>query len=178
MEATLNNNEAKYVLGLERCLAHPPEKVWRVLTERELIKQWFPCDIEGEWKVGAPLRFEFLHGEGEGLREEDMLGQVLAIDPPRTLEFSWGEHVIRVELVADAGGCRLTLQNIFDDPSWGARNATGWEFCLDNLELLLKGAAAAKFTADVWGKKFEHYVGKFTPTHGNQTSIPKDRYEE
>ena len=175
MDATLTNNEAKYVLGLERRLSHPPEKVWRLLTERELLKQWFPCDIEGDWKVGAPLRFEFLHGEGEGLPEEAMRGEVLAIDPPRVLEFSWGDHVIRCELAATADGCRLTLQNIFDDPSWGARNATGWEFCLDNLELILKGAAAAKFTVDVWGTKFEHYVGKFEPTHGKQQAMPEEK---
>ena len=66
MDATLTKNGPRYTLGLERHLAHPPEKVWRVLTERDLLKQWFPCDVEGEWKVGTALRFNFLHGEGDG----------------------------------------------------------------------------------------------------------------
>ena len=69
MDATFVKAGARYTLGLERRLAHSPEKVWRVLTERELVKQWFPADIDGEWKVGATLQFKFLHGEGDGLSD-------------------------------------------------------------------------------------------------------------
>ena len=178
MDATLTKTGKRYTLGLERRLAHAPEKVWRVLTERDLLKQWFPCDVEGEWKVGAPLRFSFLHGEGEGLPEEDMLGEVLTADPPRLLEFRWGTHLLRCELIAEGDGCRLLFSDSFEDASWGARNATGWEFCLENLELLLKGAATAKFVADVWQKKFEHYVGKFEPEVGPQQSMPDNAGED
>ena len=55
MEATFTKQGERYVLSLERRLAHSAEKVWRVLTERDLLKQWFPADIEGDWKVGAKL---------------------------------------------------------------------------------------------------------------------------
>ncbi len=87
MDASLTKTGPRYTLGLERRLAHSPEKVWRVLTERDFLNQWFPCDVEGEWKVGSELRFNFLHGEGEGLPEEDLRGEVLVLDPPRLLEY-------------------------------------------------------------------------------------------
>lgn len=174
MDATLDKDGARFQLALVRHLPHAPEKVWRVLTERELLEQWFPCDVHGEWKVGAPLRFEFRHGEGEGLPEEQMRGEVLVVDTNRLLEFSWGDHVIRCELVADEGGCRLHFSDTFDDPSWGARNAAGWEMCLESMDLLLEGAAIAKFAWDVWRTKFKRYVQKFEPVHGPQDEPSED----
>jgi uncharacterized protein YndB with AHSA1/START domain len=174
MAATLEQDGARYILLVERRLAHPPEKVWRVLTERALFKQWFPADVEGEWKVGAKLRFVFLHGEGEGLSEEDLSGEVLAVDPPRLLEFRWGTHALKYDLEPDGDGCRFRLSESFEDPSWGARNAAGWEMCLDSLDLVLEGAAVLAFAADVWRSKFERYREKFEATVGPQQGPPED----
>ena len=168
MDAAFTKDGSRFALRLERRLAHSPEKVWRVLTERELLKQWFPCDVEGEWEVGAELRFAFLHDEGEGLSEEDRLGEVLAVEPPRLLEFRWGTHLIRCELVPEEDGCTLHFSHTFDDPSWGARNAAGWELCLDSLDLLLQGGAIAKFAWDAWRPRFARYVKKYEPEFGPQ----------
>lgn len=168
MDATLIPKGQHYQLALERRLPHSPEKVWRVLTERKLLQQWFPCDVEGRWEVGARLRFEFLRGEGDGLPEEEMRGEVLAADPHRLLEFRWGKSVIRAQLLPDGDGTRLLFSETLDDRSWGARNAAGWEMCLDSLELVLKGGALAKFAWEVWKPKFEHYRKKFEPAHGPQ----------
>jgi len=84
------------------------------------------------------------------------------VEPQRLLEFRWGTHLLRCELIAVEDGCRLLFSNSFEDASWGALNATGWEYCLDNLDLLLKGATLLKFAA-VWQKKFSRYVEKFEP---------------
>ncbi len=173
MEATLTRAGSKFTLGLERRLAHPPEKVWRVLTERELLRQWFPCDVEGEWTVGSPLKFTFLHGEGEGLSEDDMRGEVLTVEPYRLLEFRWGDSHLRCELTPDGDGCRLLFSESLDDPSWGARNAAGWEMCLENLDLLVEGLTLAKFAVDVWQRKFGRYVKKFEPKFGPQQVPPE-----
>ena len=173
-EASLNKDGKRYTLLLQRRLPHSVEKVWRVLTERELLRQWFPCDVEGDWVVGAPLRFTFLHGEGDGLSEEELSGEVLAVDPPRYLEFTWGEHLYRCRLTNEADGCTLAFSDSFDDPSMGARNAAGWELCLQNLDLLLEGAAVAKFAVDAWQEKFERYVKKFEKQAGPQQGMPED----
>ena len=174
MDAEFRKAGSRYTLGLERRLAHSPEKVWRVLTERELLKQWFPCDIEGEWKVGAELRFVFLHGEGEGLPEDELRGEVLAVEPPRLLEFRWGKSLLRCELIVDGDGCKLLFSETLDDASTAARNAAGWEMCLESLDTILQAGTLAKFAWDVWQAKFQHYVKKFEPEFGPQQGPPQD----
>lgn len=175
MDATLERDGGEYVLTVERRLAEPPEKVWRALTDRKLLVQWFPCDVEGEWAVGSPLRFEFLHGEDEreGLTDEDMRGEVLAVDEPRLLRFRWGTEVLTYELFPDDDGCLFRLSHRLEDPSWGARNAAGWEMCLENLDLLIEGAALARFAAEVWKTKFRHYVARFERAFGPQMVPPE-----
>lgn len=178
MDATLTKAGSLLRLNLERRLAHPPEKVWRVLTERELLKQWFPADVVGDWKVGAALRFEFLHGEGEGLSDDELRGEVLAVEPNRLLEFRWGDGVIRCELIPDGDGCRLLLSETLEDASTGARNAAGWEMCLDNLQLLIEGGAIARFAWDAWRPKFERYKKMFERDHGPQEEPPEGIHPE
>ena len=46
------------VLTFTRRFNHPAEKVWRAVTEEEHLATWFPQKIKGEWRAGAPLRFE------------------------------------------------------------------------------------------------------------------------
>jgi uncharacterized protein YndB with AHSA1/START domain len=174
METTLEPDGQSYRLLVERHFDHAPEKVWSVLTERDLLMQWFPCDVEGEWTEGAALRFIFLHGEGEGLSEEELSGEVLSVDPPRLLEFRWGTHLLRYELAPDGNGCRFRLSETFDDPSLGARNAAGWEMCVEKLDMLLEGGALVKFAVDVWRTKFKRYVEKFEAAVGPQQGPPQD----
>ncbi len=173
MDASLTESGGRYTLALERRLSHPPAEAWRVLTEKELLHQWFPAHVAGEWKVGAELRFEFQHGEGDGLSEEELRGEVLTVEPERLLEFRWGTHVLRCELIPDGDGCRLLFSENFEDASMGARNAAGWEWCLQNLETLLEGGALAKFVMDVWRGRFEHYVATFRPQFGDQQGPPE-----
>ena len=172
METSFKKTGSQFVLVVEHTLPHAPEKVWRALTERDLLKKWFPCDIEGEWVEGVKLSFTFLQGEGEGLPEDIMKGEVLTVDPPRLLEFRWGPSLIRYELSADGAGSKLLLSETQDDPSMGARNGAGWEMCLDNLNLLLDGAVMAAFALDVWRKKHKKYSEKFEPEFGPQQDIP------
>ena len=174
MDATFEKSGPHYVLVVERRLAHPPEKVWRVLTERELLKQWFPCDVEGEWTVGSQLRFTFPPGEGGGVPEDQLRGEVLAVEPHRLLDYRWGDSGIRFELRSDGDGCVFRLAETHDDPSMGARNAAGWEMCLESLSVLIQGGTVVKFGWDVWRAKFEAYKKKFEPVHGPQQDAPED----
>lgn len=58
-EGTLEQVEGRWRLRFVRVLPHPPETVWRGLTEEAHLEAWFPTTIEGELRAGAPLRFRF-----------------------------------------------------------------------------------------------------------------------
>lgn len=176
MDATLDTNADghNYALSIECRFDHPPEKVWRAITERELLKQWFPCDVVGHWKVGAKLVFVFAPGQAEGVPDEDLHGEVLAVDEPHLLRFRWGTHSMKFELRPDGDGCHFRLSEGFDDKSWCARNAAGWEMCIENLDLILDGAATAKFVADVWREKFDRYAAMFRDVVGPRGGLAED----
>ena len=120
MSGSITKQGQRFTVQFERSLTHAPEKVWRVITEKELMKQWFPAHVLGDWTVGAKLEFIFQHGEGEGLPEEELRGEVLAVEPPRLLEFRWGTSRLRCELVEEDDGCRLIFSENFEDGSIAA----------------------------------------------------------
>ncbi|HKC74762.1 MAG TPA: SRPBCC domain-containing protein [Chloroflexota bacterium] len=47
MQGQLEHIDGRWQLRFTRKLAHPPEKVWRALTEPAHLAAWFPTDIEG-----------------------------------------------------------------------------------------------------------------------------------
>jgi len=177
MKGAFTKKGEQYVLSFQRRLAHPPAKVWRALTEGQLIRQWFPCDIVGEWRVGEKLQFIFLHGEGETLTEKELRGEVLTVETERLLEFSWGDHLFKYELFLDGEACMFHFSEKFSDSTIGARNAAGWELCFENMDRLLHGAEIAKFVYAEWYEKFASYSSKFEPEMGTQQGAPKDHPE-
>jgi uncharacterized protein YndB with AHSA1/START domain len=132
MEGTLHEKDGRYVVRFERRLAHPPEKVWRAITDPDQLASWFPADIEGDREVGGRLRFVMREGDDGGE------GEVTEHDPPRLFEYTWGGQVLRWELRPDGeDGCILVLTNTVDDRDQATWNAAGWHACLDALESLL-----------------------------------------
>lgn len=177
MDATLvknKNEKLAYTLSVEHRLACSPDKVWRAATERDLLKQWFPCDVIGDWKVGEKLKFVFPPEQAEGIPEDHLIGEVIAVDEPKLLEYSWGPHMMKYELIPEGDGCIFRLSESFDDKAWGARNAAGWEMCIENLDLILEGAAIAKFAMDAWRKKFDRYAKKFRDLVGPNGGLAED----
>jgi uncharacterized protein YndB with AHSA1/START domain len=155
----LSETGDRWALRFERMLAHPPAKVWRALTEPEHLRAWFPSDIEGERRAGAPLQFVFRENEGPTIE-----GQMLVYEPPSVLEFRWGEELLRFELMASAdGGTRLTFVNTFDEVGKAARDAAGWHACLDVLECELRGEQAPWSSRERWSEVHDVYVEQFGP---------------
>jgi uncharacterized protein YndB with AHSA1/START domain len=141
-----------------RTLAHPPEKVWRSLTEPEHLRAWFPTDIEGDWSPGSKLRFVFREDEGP-----DFDGEVLAVEPPRLLELRWGDEVLRFELQPTSEGTALTFVVTFDDVGKAARDGAGWHQCLDLLGHELDGRTPQPDAKESWKPLFELYKERFGP---------------
>jgi uncharacterized protein YndB with AHSA1/START domain len=84
---------------VEKTLAHPPEKIWRTLTQAELIGQWLmPNDFVP--KVGHRFTFKTKPmGDWDGT----VRCEVLDCDPPRLLRYSW----VGGSKANDAYGSRL-----------------------------------------------------------------------
>jgi uncharacterized protein YndB with AHSA1/START domain len=145
-EATLIPGDPRPSVRLERRLPDPPEVVWQALTEREQLRAWFPSDVIGEWRVGAPLRFPF----PPEVIDMTLSGEVLEVDPPRRLAFTWSwrhswpdqpESLVTVELADAPGGA---TEVVVTHSRFGTDEAAyrgGWESGLDKLARRFAGAA-------------------------------------
>lgn len=69
-------------------------------------------------------------------------GTVLEFDPPHRLAFTWAEDELLLELAPTDAGCRLTFVNVLAERDTAARNASGWDVCLGELDKLLSGVAS------------------------------------
>jgi uncharacterized protein YndB with AHSA1/START domain len=161
---TLDTSGAKPAVRLERRLPDPPQVVWRAITDPEQLKAWFPCDViveGGRWEPGAAITFPF----PPEVIDMTLTGKVLAVDEPKLLVFTWGDQeTLRFELRPDGAGTLLVLIDQLE-PGWAARNAAGWEDCLD----LLAGLPPRK---DAWQERFDTYSAAFEPTIGPQEGPP------
>ena len=155
-EGTLEQVGDQWHVRFTRALPHPPEKVWRALTEPEHLAGWFPTEIIGERADGATLRFEFRDGEGPGFD-----GTMVRYDPPRVLEFFWGEDLLRFELEPTDEGTMLTLTDTLEELGKAARDAAGWHYCLDRFDFVLDGRP--RKGDDSWKQLNDMYVERFGP---------------
>jgi uncharacterized protein YndB with AHSA1/START domain len=89
-------------------LAHPPERVWRVLTELHLVMGWLPTD---NFVVTEDRRFSF-RTELEGL-DEQINGQTVTFDKPNKLVMRWEgpnlHTLLSIMLQPTESGCRMTV---------------------------------------------------------------------
>lgn len=162
-DATLLTGGARPAVRLERHLPDPPALVWKALTDREQLRSWFPSDVivsGGRWEVGAAITFPF----PPEVLDMTLHGEVLEVDEPNVLAFTWGEETLRFELSPEAEGTRLVLVDELP-ASAAARNAAGWETCLDRL-------AGVETTDEAWQPRFEAYAAAFEPAVGPQEGPP------
>jgi uncharacterized protein YndB with AHSA1/START domain len=140
---TLVKLEGKEAVRYERVYPHATDRVWRALIEPASLKAWFPTTIDGlaqaanEKRTKAELTFKF-----EGDDGPELTGELRACDPPRMLEYTWGDDLLRFEL-SEAGPSgkhtKLVFTTTFGERSQASRDATGWHICLDNLSRNLEG---------------------------------------
>jgi uncharacterized protein YndB with AHSA1/START domain len=141
---------------LQRRLAHPVDKVWRALTESDHLSAWFPCPVRIDARPGGCMVFDM----GDAAVPADASrGQVLQLDPPRLLEFSWADDWLRFELSPDGTGTLLVLTHAFEDRAGAASFATGWDICLRALAHVLAGESIPPPVAGV--ERHEGLVHRF-----------------
>lgn len=107
-------------IRIERHYAHPPEKVWHALTDRELLGQWLmPNDFEP--RVGH--RFTFTTEPAPGF-DGVVRCEVLRVEAPCELSFTWVggpiDTVVTFTLEPADGGTRFRMQQA------GFQGLKGW----------------------------------------------------
>ena len=129
---------------IERDIAHPPEKIWRALTEPHLIAEWL---MKNDFRPDVGHRFN-LTGEWGGVLD----CEVLDIEPHRMLSYSWNfihddaafdlRSIVTFTLTPTAAGTHLRVEQSGFRPEQkqafgGAK--LGWQQFLEKLETLVAG---------------------------------------
>ena len=120
---------------VEREMPHPPEKVWRALTQPHFIEEWL---MKNDFQpvVGADFSLEAGWGAIDC--------RVLALEPNRTLSYSWAarglDSVGTWTLTPTDAGTRLRMEQTGFRPDFpqaygGAR--AGWPRFFEKLEQVL-----------------------------------------
>ena len=73
-------------ISFEIDLRHPPEKVWRALTDPELLSEWLLPVIGLELKPGAAFTFRTQPQPGW---DGTVHCRIIEIDAPRRLTYAW-----------------------------------------------------------------------------------------
>lgn len=141
--AQVRKDGDKWTLILVRELHHPPEKVWKALTDPAHLREWAPFVVDADLGTTGKVLLTWV---GNPTPQETT---VTRVDPPELLEF--GD--IRWELEPLGSGTRLTLWHSIDRRfiCWGA---AGWHISLDVLARLLAGNPIGS-NAGVNAMKFE-----------------------
>ncbi|WP_329110477.1 SRPBCC domain-containing protein [Micromonospora sp. NBC_01699] len=114
-------------------LRHPVDRVWRALTDQQLLEKWLGAtDLVPE--DGAPFE---LRPIGLPALDGAVNGAVVEVDEPRRLVLRWRESGVRVlvafELTDTEDGCRLTLRQSGTDGHWTAEQDEQRQHDLDQL---------------------------------------------
>jgi uncharacterized protein YndB with AHSA1/START domain len=120
---------------VERDVAHPPEKVWRALTQPNLIEEWL---MKNDFKPVVDHRFKLSADWGA------VDGRVLAVEPNKTLSYTWEayglESVVTWTLTPTSTGTHVhMLQSGFRPDQQQAYHGAkaGWQKFFGSLEQVL-----------------------------------------
>ena len=120
---------------VERELPHPPDKVWRALTQPQLLEEWL---MKSDVQPVEDHRFRVRADWGA------VDCRVLAVEPGKTLSYTWAayglETVVTWTLTPASGGTDLRMeQSGFrpDQPQYYEGAKGGWQRFLAALEQLL-----------------------------------------
>jgi uncharacterized protein YndB with AHSA1/START domain len=123
---------------VEREIPHPPEKIWRALTQPHLIAEWL---MKNDFEPVVDHRFKLSADWGA------VDCQVLMVEPNRTLSYTWAAHglesVVTWTLSPKGTGTHLRMEQIGFRPDQqqayqGAQY--GWPKFFANLEQILTRA--------------------------------------
>jgi uncharacterized protein YndB with AHSA1/START domain len=133
---------------VERDIPHPPEKVWRALTQPHLIAEWL---MKNDFAPAVGHSFQFRE---DYLPNGALDCEVLTVEPLTTLAYTWTSKseqtafsmasVVTFSLDPTAAGTHLRMEHSGFRPdqkqAFGGA-MYGWQKFLGNLEHLLETEA-------------------------------------
>jgi uncharacterized protein YndB with AHSA1/START domain len=129
-------------LVIEKEFSHPPEKVWRALTQGSLIKEWL-MDNDFQAVVGHKFSFRATPvANWSGVIDSE----VLVVEPEKKLSYSWGtlgvDTAVTWTLAATKTGTLLRMEQSGFGPDQDA-NYKGaqysWAKFIGNMERVVGG---------------------------------------
>jgi uncharacterized protein YndB with AHSA1/START domain len=126
---------------IAKIFAHPPEKLWRALTEPALLTQWL---LKNNFLPEIGREFQF-RNEPVGGWDGVIDCKILALDPPQRLAYSWRafglESTVEFTLAPAKGGTHLQMEHsgfrANQEAAYkGAQH--GWQRFIGNLERVLE----------------------------------------
>ena len=122
---------------IERTLNAPVERVWKAITDKDQMKQWYFNLAEFKPEVG----FEFTFEGGAEDKTYVHLCKILAVEPNKKLQHTWtydgydGYSVVTWELTSEGNSThiKLTHEGIesfpANDPNFARESfAKGWTY--------------------------------------------------
>lgn len=129
-------------LVIEKELPHPPEKVWRALTQGPLIKEWL---MDNDFQAVEGHEFTFRSTPMPGWNGV-IDSKVLVVEPTTKLSYRWSalglESVVDWTLSATNTGAMLRMEQSGFRPDQDAKYQGanyGWQMFLGNLDRVLAG---------------------------------------
>jgi uncharacterized protein YndB with AHSA1/START domain len=135
-----NPAEGTRTLVIERVFPHPPEKLWRALTENQLVAQWL---MKNDFEPVIGRKFKF---QSEPVPNWDGVinCEVLIVEHLKRLSYSWTtmgvEFLVQWTLTPAEGGTHLRMEQSGFGPDQqrayqGAKY--GWQKFLGAMEQVL-----------------------------------------
>jgi len=120
---------------VEREFPHPPEKLWRALTQPHFIEEWL---MKNDFKPEVGQRFDLSADWGS------VACQVKTLETARTLSYSWNtkdlDSVVTWTLTPTQAGTLLRMEQTGfrqDQRSYYQGAVVGWQRFFSNLEELV-----------------------------------------
>lgn len=137
-----NPTEDTRTLVIERQFAHPPEKLWRALTENQLVAQWL---LKNDFEPTVGKKFQF---RSDPVPNWDGIinGEVLVVDPITRLSYTWSsmglDSTVLFILTPADGGTHLRMEHsgfrADQQQAYGGAKY-GWQNFFNRLEQVLEG---------------------------------------
>ena len=151
-------------LVFRRRLAHPPEAVWKALTDPSELSSWYMTKATIDGREGGAVDLQ------AGPSQLHVRGRILTWDPPRVFEHEWkvepraelpsGEDaVIRWELRRDGEGTILHLEHRSLNRQTALGFAPGTHAFLDRLAARLDQQPLPN-----WQERYKQVTSRYLPS--------------